>query len=270
MDKIAAYEEILATHPLWEKSAAMERLGIRELASGAKKVQSTRLSDPPKGMIGGDSASAVRALLGDTDLDSLIREVHATNRSPLSETVKKAEARYVSGSDDWSKQGISQREKEWAGKTGRYSGLPNSVFSRLSNRNSLRGAPPIVHDQTVDEIKDANVPGIGLEDFSAGGVKLHYDREHHTLFRWGVPAKNTKIQLPKWFRGSSWAKEAEVKLISIPNMTDQEVRKTHDDLMRMAEDSKRKAEAAKPGSFIQKWRQSQYNSLMADAKSFHA
>jgi hypothetical protein len=121
----------------------------------------------------------------------------------LPETVKKAAASYVSGSDDWSKQSISQREKEWAGKAGRYSGLPNSVFSRLSNRNSFRGAPPIVHDQTVDEIADFNVPGNGLEDLSAGGVKLHYDPEHHTLYRWGVPAKNMKISLPNWFRGSS-------------------------------------------------------------------
>lgn len=67
-----------------------------------------------------------------------------------------------------------------------------------------------------------------------------------------------------------WWKEAEVKLISIPNMADQEVRETHDALMRMAEDRRKKAEKAKPGSFIQKWRQSQYNALIADAKSFHA
>jgi hypothetical protein len=87
MDKIAAYEMVLADHPLWEKNAGMEGLGIKELTATAKKAvkDMPRVRERPpaqlpngKLRIGGD----VRSVLSAMGFDDIVHEFKKTSSAP--------------------------------------------------------------------------------------------------------------------------------------------------------------------------------------------
>ena len=68
-----------------------------------------------------------------------------------------------------------------------------------------------------------------------------------------------------------WAKEAsEPRLISIPNMSDQEVRTTYNALVSMASKKKQRAEPLQPGSLRHRYNGHMYKTHMRDANSFRA
>ena len=90
MDKIAAYEMLLAAHPLWEKDAGMERLGIQELPGKLKKVTEPVKKDVytplPEGrlQVGGDVQSVLKALGMDDDFFAEFKKKASLDKGPAS------------------------------------------------------------------------------------------------------------------------------------------------------------------------------------------